>query len=71
MLLKDKETDNLIEILDVEALFNPTTQSVPGQIQAGQEEQNPASFEKQSLKFPSGENLPRCWMDADYQHAWV
>jgi len=68
MLLKDKETDNLIEILDVEALFNPTTQSVPGQIQAGQEEQNPASFEKQSLKFPSGENLPRCWMDADYQH---
>ncbi|MBD0361716.1 MAG: acetyltransferase [Coleofasciculus sp. C3-bin4] len=69
MLLKDKETDNLIEILDVEALFNPTTQSVPGQIQAGQEEQNPASFEKQSLKFPSGENLPRCWMDADYQHA--
>jgi hypothetical protein len=69
MLLKDKETDNLIEILDIEALFNPTTQSVPGQIQAGQEEQNPASFEKQSLKFPSGENLPRCWMDADYQHA--
>jgi hypothetical protein len=69
MLLKDKETDNLIEILDVEALFNPTTQSVPGQIQAGQEEQNPASFEKQSLKFPSGENLPRCWIDADYQHA--
>jgi hypothetical protein len=69
MLLKDKETDNLIEILDIEALFNPTTQSVPGQIQAGQEEQNPASFEKQSLKFPSGENLPRCWIDADYQHA--
>jgi hypothetical protein len=69
MLLKDKETDNLIEILDIHALINPTQSSVSGQVQAGQEEQNPACFEKQTLKFPSGESLPRCWMDADYQKA--
>jgi hypothetical protein len=69
MLLKDKQTDNLVEILDIEALSNPNQSSVSGQVQAGQEEQNPASFEKGTLKFPSGENLPRCWMDADYQKA--
>jgi hypothetical protein len=23
------------------------------------------------LKFPSGELLPRCWMDENYQKAWV
>lgn len=69
MLLKDKQTDNLVEILDLEALINPSQSSVSGQVQAGQEEQNPASFEKETLKFPSGENLPICWMDADYQKA--
>lgn len=66
MLLKDKQTDTLVEILDVETLLNPTKPDVPGQIQAGQEEQNPTSFEKENLKFPSGEELPRCWKDADY-----
>ncbi len=71
MFLKDKQTDDLIEILDIEALFNPNKSSVSGQAQAGQEEQEPASFEKENLKFPSGELLPRCWMDENYQKAWV
>lgn len=68
MLLKDKQTDILVEILDIQALFMPTKNSVPGQIQSGQEEQDPADFKKDSLKFPSGENLPRCWVDANYQN---
>lgn len=66
MLLKDKQTDTLVEIHDVETLINPTQANVSGQIQAGQEEQNSTSFEKDKLKFPSGEELPRCWKDADY-----
>ena len=69
MFLKDKQTDDLIEIHDVESLFNPNKTTISGQNQAGQEEQNTTEFEKESLKFPSGEALPRCWVDADYQKA--
>lgn len=69
MFLKDKQTDDLIEILDIEALFSPTKTTISGQSQAGQEEQSPSEFEKTNLKFPSGEDLPRCWFDAEYQQA--
>lgn len=67
MFLKDKETDSLVKILEVDALFMPTKSSVSGRIQAGQEEQDPTDFKKASLIFPSGENLPRCWLDENYQ----
>ncbi|CBN54407.1 acetyltransferase [Kamptonema animale CS-326] len=66
MLLKEKESGTLVEILDIEALLSPMKNEVPGQIQAGQEEQQPDSFAKETLVFPSGETLPRCWIDADY-----
>ncbi|MBW4681725.1 MAG: acetyltransferase [Microcoleus vaginatus WJT46-NPBG5] len=66
MFLKDKETGSLIKIEDVESLFKPTQQEIEGRDQDGQEEQNTASFKKSQLIFPSGESLPRCWMDADY-----
>jgi hypothetical protein len=69
MFLKDKQTNTLVEILDVEELFDPNKNSVSGQTQAGQEEQNPDSFTKNQLKFPSGEDLPRCWLDTNYKHA--
>ncbi len=67
MFLKNKESGELIKVLNIEALFNPNEKAVQGKDQAGQEEQDPASFEKQQLIFPSGESLPRCWMDVDYQ----
>lgn len=66
MFLKNKQTGDLIEILNVEELFNPNKDSVSGQNQTGQEEQEKASFEKKELIFPSGESLPRCWMDENY-----
>lgn len=67
MLLQEKESGDLIEILDVDALISPTKNEVPGQNQAGQEEQEPASFPKSNLVFPSGETLPRCWTEENYQ----
>lgn len=67
MLLQEKQTGNLVEILDVQALVNPAESEIPGRVQEGQEEQDPASFAKAELIFPSGEGLPRCWMDADYR----
>ncbi|HEY9640266.1 MAG TPA: acetyltransferase [Coleofasciculaceae cyanobacterium] len=67
MLLQDKQDGVLVEILDTVALINPSTHEVLGKIQSGQEEQEPENFDKSTLIFPSGENLPRCWVDASYQ----
>lgn len=67
MLLKSKATNDLVEILSVTDLANPGKDSVTGRSQAGQEEQNSENFPKSDLLFPSGESLPRCWIDADYR----
>lgn len=67
MLLKDKKSDGLIEVNELEQLINPQEEQVMGQEQAGQEEQEPESFMKKDLVFPSGETLPRCWLDSDYK----
>ena len=67
MLLQEKESGDLIQILDVEALISPTKNEVPGKNQAGQEEQETATFAKSKLVFPSGETLPRCWTDENYK----
>ena len=37
------------------------------QIQAGEEEQPAESLKKSDLVFPSGENLPQCWLDSNYK----
>ncbi len=67
MLLKSKKEDGLVEIADVSELINPFKAEVMAQIQAGEEEQPAEPFEKSDLIFPSGENLPQCWLDGDYQ----
>ncbi len=66
MLLKDKTNGTLVEVLNIQELIDPNKDSISGQTQAGQEEQNPANFDKENLKFPSGEDLPLCWMDVNY-----
>ncbi|BAC87983.1 gsl0042 [Gloeobacter violaceus PCC 7421] len=67
VLLKNKTTDSLVEINDIAQLVNPVAERVKAQNQAGEEEQNPEMFAKADLVFPSGEALPRCWIDADYR----
>jgi hypothetical protein len=67
MLLKNKEDDGLIEISEVEELIDPFKDQVAGQIQEGQNEQPPELFNKEDLVFPSGENLPLCWLDSNYK----
>ena len=67
MLLKNKENGVLVEVLDPQALIDPLKSKITGRIQAGQEEQDPEEFAKNNLIFPSDENLPRCWMDANYK----
>ncbi len=67
MLLRARATGDLIEVRDVEKLLSPFEQAIEGRNQAGQEEQDPGSFNKIELTFPSGEPLPRCWVDAQYE----
>lgn len=67
MLLQDKQTGTLVKILDIEELINPNQETIHGKYQAGQEEQEEENFAKESLTFPSGEELPRCWLEANYQ----
>ncbi|MBE9184679.1 acetyltransferase [Microcoleus sp. LEGE 07076] len=67
MLLQEKESGDLIEIIDIATLVSPTKTEVGGKSQAGQEEQEPTTFEKSKLVFPSGEVLPRCWIEENYQ----
>ena len=70
MFLKIGHDDDssLVEVLDLKQLFDPFQASVLGRVHAGEEMQDPADYPKQELRFPSGETLPRCWLDAHYPH---
>ena len=67
MLLQDKTTGNLVKVMDVQSLINPADEEIVIRVQAGEEEQEPEPNQKKDLIFPSGEELPRCWLDADYR----
>jgi hypothetical protein len=66
MLMKDAESNSLIKLDDPTSLFDPVKTSVQARQQSGQEEQPPMEFDKKQLIFPSGESLPRCWVDPNY-----
>lgn len=68
MFVKLNRDKTLIKVLDTKALFDPFEANVQGQQQSGQAEQPPSSFEKSHLIFPSGESLPQCWLDPNYQN---
>jgi hypothetical protein len=57
----------LVEVLDLKALIDPFATAVHARIHGGEELQDPHHFEKAELSFPSGEALPRCWVDSHYR----
>lgn len=67
MFLKHLPSGDLVEILNQDALYDPTRASVSACFHAGEELQDPAMFKKAELSFPSGEPLPRCWVDLHYR----
>ena len=67
MFLQDRSTGNLLEIMTLEDLYDPCRGEITARSHAGQEMQDPTEFSKQELIFPSGESLPRCWVDANYR----
>lgn len=70
MFLQNKSAQTLIKITNIEDLFNPLRQEINGRSQEGEEEQDLQAYAKQDLVFPSGEDLPRCWLDANYRR-WI
>lgn len=67
MYLRDKTSGDLVEIVDTAAMVDPCMKELAGRFHAGEEIQDVARFIKDDLEFPSGEALPRCWMDATYR----
>ncbi len=67
MFLKNSSNNDLVEILSLDDLFDPFCGQVVGRYQHGEERQDPEKFAKSELVFPSGEALPRCWLDAHYR----
>ena len=68
MFLKSKSHGELVEILEVQDLYDPFKQEILGRFHAGEEMQDPETFSKSELVFPSDEDLPQCWLNADYKH---
>lgn len=66
MYLKHTPSGDLVEVLDMRALIDPNKKVLAGRFHAGEELQDPANFNKSDLVFPSGESLPRCWLDSKY-----
>ena len=69
MFLQIKGSGDLVKILALQELIDPNSDMVHAQDQEGEEEQEPDTYKKESLVFPSGEGLPRCWTDANYRIA--
>jgi hypothetical protein len=67
MYLKDTASGDLVEVLDLSAMFDPCRTEVKGRFHAGEELQEPAEFGKRNLVFPSGEPLPECWINPAYR----
>lgn len=61
MFLKQRHEGHLLEVVDIQELINPLRKSIKGRLHFGEEMQEPESFQKTDLVFPSGEFLPRCW----------
>jgi hypothetical protein len=65
--LKTQSSNRMVEVLNLGDLFDPHKGDVSGRYHAGEEMQDPENFSKSNLVFPSGEKLPRCWVDASYR----
>ena len=67
MFLKIRQDGSLMEVMNLKQLFDPFARGVDGRLHAGEEVQDLETFQKNELQFPSGEALPRCWVDAAYR----
>lgn len=64
--LRDADDESLVEVLDLKQLLDPFANEVLVRLHAGEELQDPGAVRKDHLVFPSGEVLPRCWLEGHY-----
>jgi len=67
MFLKNVTNGDLSEVIVLSELTDPNSATVTVRYQAGEEVGDPVSADKSGLSFPSGEALPKCWMDPHYR----
>ena len=67
MFLKQKSSGYLVELVSLDNMYDPCRDKVTGKVHAGEEMQDPETFLKSDLIFPSGESLPLCWLNPKYQ----
>lgn len=67
MYLKEKNSGDLVEVLDLQALIDPHATEIKGRFHAGEEMGDPEGFAKANLCFPSDEALPQCWVEPNYK----
>ena len=67
MFFKHVPSGDLVEVLDLPDVINPHTTTIRARAYAGETIQKPENFLKSELVFPSGEPLPRCWVDGLYR----
>jgi len=67
MFLKNTENGDLAQVVELGELTDPNASSVTVRYHAGEEAGEPVGAEKAGLTFPSGEALPKCWLDAHYR----
>lgn len=67
MFLKDMNNGDLVDVLDVNALMDPSVGDISVRYQSGEEVGDPMDASKEHLVFPSGEVLPECWRNMHYR----
>lgn len=67
MLLKEKSSGHMVDVLSLMDLINLNRDVIIGRYQEGEDVQEPMKFSKENLVFLSGEALPRCWTDPHYR----
>ncbi len=67
MFVKNIKNGDLVEVVQLAELMDPNATSVTVRYQSGEEAGDPISADKAGLVFPSGEPLPKCWLDAHYR----
>ena len=63
MLLKERLSGKIVEVIDIYELTNPYDKQLVGCLQWEDGIHDPECFDKKVLCFPSGEELPQCWLD--------
>jgi hypothetical protein len=66
MFLKHTPTGDLVEVIDLQDVINPSSDTIRARAHTGEIIQRPENFLKSELAFPSGEPLPVCWVDSHY-----